>query len=154
MKARIRPRLGAAGGLGTALLLTLAGCGSREQFEYAEVEGKVTLGGKPLCGVNVTFYPDTEGAAQLPYATGKTDDAGTYTLTAMTAKPGALVGRNRAVVSWPARERGGDPDKPPPRPPGPPIPVVYTVVTETPLIVEVKAGPRQTIDLPLQFGGP
>jgi hypothetical protein len=153
MKAPTRPCLGPAGGLGTALLLTLVGCGSREQFEYAEVEGKVTLGAKPLCGVNVTFYPDTEGAAQLPYATGTTDGTGTYTLTAVTAKPGALVGRNRAVVSWPARERS-DPDKPPPRPPGPPIPVIYMVATETPLIVEVKAGPRQTIDLPLQFGGP
>jgi hypothetical protein len=138
----------AAGRLGAFALFALAGCGPSVKIDYAEVEGKVTLDGAPLSGAKVTFYPDSEGPEQLPYATGMTDASGAYTLTAVTGKPGAMVGRNRAVVNWPPRERGG-PDDPPPPPPGPPIPVPYTVAGDTPLLVEVKAGPRQTIDLPL-----
>jgi hypothetical protein len=137
------------GWFGAVALLALAGCAPSTSFEYAEVEGKVTLGGKPLSGVKVAFYPDNEDAQQLPYATGMTDAAGSYTLTAVTGRQGALVGKNRVVVNWPARDRGADPDKAQP-PPGPSIPVLYTVAGQTPLIVEVKAGPRQTIDLPLQ----
>jgi hypothetical protein len=133
-----------------SLLLALAGCSRTPDFDYAEVEGKVTLGGKPLPGVAVTFYPDVQGREQPPYATGSTDSGGAYTLTALTGKPGAVVGKNRVVVQWPQRERSADPNKRPPLPKGPSIPVMYTVAAETPLIVEVKAGARQTIDLPLK----
>jgi hypothetical protein len=138
----------AAGGLGAALLLAVAGC-SGPKLDFAEVEGKVTLAGQPLSGAIVTFYPDSEGTEQLPYATGKTDPSGAYALTNVNGKPGALVGKNRVVVYWPLRERRDDKGPPPP-PPGPPIPVAYTVVSDTPLRVEVKAGGRQTIDLTLQ----
>jgi hypothetical protein len=147
MPARTRRRPAAPARLVAAVaLLALAGCAA-PKFDYAEVEGKVALGGKPLAGVEVTFYPDAEGARQLPYATGTTDATGTYTLTAVTGRPGALVGRNRVVVNWPLPPH--DPDKPPPPPPGPPVPLRYTVADQTPLVVEVKAGPRQTINLPL-----
>jgi hypothetical protein len=149
MPAPTKLRRGATLRLGAAVLLALAGCGPSARIDYAEVEGKVTLDGAPLSGVKVTFYPDSEGAEQLPYATGMTDATGAYALTAVTGRPGAMVGRNRAVVNWPPRERG-DPDKPAPPPPGPPIPVLYTVAGQTPLVVEVKAGPPQTIDLPLR----
>jgi hypothetical protein len=144
------PRRAAAGWLWAILLLTAAGCGPKAKTDFAEVEGKVTLGGKPLSGVKVTFYPDSEAPEQLPYATGSTDAAGVYTLTAVTGRPGALVGKNRVVVNWPPRERSDDPNRPPSPPPGPAIPVQYTVAGQTTLIVEVKAGPKQTIDLPLQ----
>jgi hypothetical protein len=128
-----------------ALLLLAAGCGTKREF--AEVEGTVTLEGKTLTGVEVMFVPDSEEAEQLPFATAKSDDAGRYTLTLHNGKPGALVGRSRVVVFWPRPPRNGD--QPPPPPPGPEIPLPYTAVTETPLIVEVKPGGRQTIDLPL-----
>jgi hypothetical protein len=137
----------AALGIAAAFLAAVAGCGG-PPCTFAEVEGKVTLGGKPLSGVIVTFYPDSEDKQQLPYARGTTDDTGTYTLTAVGGKPGALVGKNRVVVNWPLPERRSD--GPPPPPQSPPIPIPYTVATKTPLLVEVKAGPRQTIDLPLQ----
>jgi hypothetical protein len=150
MRARTSGRRAPAAGLAAALLLALAGC-SGPKWDYAEVEGKVTLGQQPLAGVNVTFYPDSEGAEQLPYATGKTDASGRYALTSVSGKAGALVGKNRVVVNWPLRERRDDRDRgPPPPPPGPPIPLPYTVASQTPLLVEVKAGGRQTIDLPLQ----
>jgi hypothetical protein len=137
----------AAGFLGVVGLLALAGCGGQGAFEYAEVEGKVTLAGKPLSGVEVAFYPDDEGAKQLPYATGKTDGSGNYTLALQGGKPGALVGKNRVVVNWPLPERRDDQKRSPP--PGPPIPTLYTVASETPLLFEVKRGGRQTIDINL-----
>jgi hypothetical protein len=115
-------------------------------LEYAEVEGKVTLGKKPLSGVRVTFYPDSEEAG-LPFATGTTDSSGVYSLTSKGGKPGALVGKNRVVVNWPMQERRRD--MPPPPPLGPPIPLEYTVADQTPIVVEVKDGGRQTIDLNL-----
>jgi hypothetical protein len=129
-----------------AAALLAAGCGP--QYKYAEVGGTVTLDGAPLAGVRVWFYPESEGREQPPYATATTDASGAYKLTAETGKPGALVGQNRVVVNWPLPERPG-PDQPPPPPPGPPIPIPYTQAADTPLVVEVKAGPPQTIDLPL-----
>jgi len=134
---------GATTGLLAAALLTAIGCG--QPRDYAPVEGTVTLAGRPLSGVRVWFYPESEGREQPPYATGTTDAAGLYTLTAETGKPGALVGKNRVVVNWPLPER--DPSKPPPRPPGPPIPILYTQAADTPLTVVVKPGPKQTINV-------
>jgi hypothetical protein len=145
MPAHTRRRAGAAGCFGAVVLLALAGCSP--PLKYAEVEGKVTLGGKSLAGVKVTFYPDTEGAEQLPYSSGMTDGKGLYTLSLQDGKPGAMVGKHRVVVNWPLPERRDDGTRPPP--PGPPIPVEYTVAGDTKLIVEVKEGGRQTIDLPL-----
>lgn len=129
--------------LGAVVLLALTGCGKPQV--YAEVEGKVTLNGQPLPGVHVWFYPEADGNEQPPYATGLTDSQGAYTLTAATGKRGALVGKNRVVVNRPP---GGRSDNPNP-PPGPPIPVAYTQVMDTPLIVEVQPGPKQTINVDL-----
>ena len=159
MRASTRPRRGvvsdhaptrgwvraAARLLGAAAVLTAVGCG--QPHDFAQVAGKVTLDGRPLAGVRIWFYPEAEGREQPPYATGTTDAAGVYKLTAETGAPGALVGKNRVVVNWPLPER--DPNKPPPPPPGPPIPIPYTQAADTPLVVEVKAGPPQTIDVPL-----
>jgi hypothetical protein len=150
MTPRTSPRrTGALQCLGAAILLACVGCGSGKEQKFAEVEGKVTLGGKPLAGVVVRFYPDTNDASQAPYSTGKTDALGHYELTSNTVAAGALVGRQRVVVSWPQPERPANFNDPPPRAPGPPIPVQYTVAHLTPLLVIVKAGQRQPIDLPL-----
>jgi hypothetical protein len=125
-------------------VVVLAGCGG-PNHEFTEVQGTVTLGGKPLPGVKVAFYPDSEDA-EMPYASGLTNENGIYTLARPDGKPGALVGRNVVVVMRPPRDR--NPDAPPP-PQGPAVPVVYSQAAETPLVVEVKAGGPQTIDLPL-----
>ena len=137
----------AAALLGSAALLA-AGC-SGHSVEYAEVQGKVTLGQAPLAGVIVTFYPDGESKESPPYSRGTTDASGMYKLAGLNGKSGAVVGKHRVVVNWPLRERSDDPAKAPPQPHGPPIPIKYTVASDTPLIFEVKAGGPQTIDLPL-----
>ncbi len=131
-------------------LVLLAGC-SGKNFEFAEVEGKVTLNNHPLVGALVKYYPIHEGREQLPVAMGMTDDAGMYNLARQGDKAGALVGPNRVVVAWPSRDMRavlGKDGKPAPAPSAV-IPLEYTTALETPLKVEVKAGGRQNIDLPL-----
>jgi hypothetical protein len=130
-----------AGAMGILTLLTLTSCGGPPN-EFAEVEGKVTLKGKPLAGAMVRFYPLGDEKKQLPYATGMTDGAGFFSLTHGDDEPGALVGSNRVVVSWPSRDmRGALPA------PSQPIPLRYTVADMSPLTVEVKSGGPQTINL-------
>jgi hypothetical protein len=131
------------------LLFGLAGCGPK--LEFAEVSGKVTMNKKPLAGVFVQFYPLSDAKEQLPFATAKTDAQGNYTLMHDGDKPGALVGLNRVVVKWPSRDmRGEGRDGKPLPSPSPAIPVRYTVVTESKLDFEVKAGPPQIIDIRLE----
>src|SRR5262245_34539488 len=86
------------------LMLALTGCNRAPTLEFAEVEGKVTLNGRPLHGVLVRFYPVSDSKEQLPYATGVTDATGYFTLRHGKDKPGALVGTNRVVVDWPSRD--------------------------------------------------
>ena len=131
------------------VFFAVAGCGPK--LEFAEVSGKVTLNKKPVAGVFVQFYPLSDAKEQLPSAIAKTDSQGNYTLTHDGDKPGALVGSNRVVVYWPSRDlRGEGRDGKPLPPPSPAIPVRYTVVTESKLEFEVKAGPPQIIDIRLE----
>jgi len=136
-------------GLGV-LIVCLAGCGG-PALQFAEVEGKVTLNDQPLSGVVVRFYPINDAKEQLPYSTALSDDTGVYRLTSEEGKPGALVGPHQVVVYWPSRdmlgERAADAPAPPPKTP---IPLMYTVASDSPLRVEVNAGARQTINLPLK----
>jgi len=127
------------------ILALLSGCRG-PTYEYANVEGKVTLNGKPLAGVIVNFYPVNESSnIQAPMASGTTDETGIYRLSIDGKQAGAVVGPNVAVVRWPVRDRA----KPPPVP-DVPIPVKYSVVTESPLKFEVKSGSGQTINLALE----
>lgn len=143
-------RRGSVPGLAGLVLALAAGCSGPRQ-EFAEVEGKVTLNGRPLAGAIVRFYPITEQKEQPPYASGITDAAGYYTLTHEGDEPGALVGRNCVVVYWPSRDlRESRGDGPPLPTPSRPIPIRYTVANDTPLTFEVKAGDRQTMDLKLE----
>jgi hypothetical protein len=96
--------------------------------------------------VVVRFYPVTAG---IPFATGKTDATGAYRLSSEGGKDGAAVGKHRVVINWPPRERTDDRERRPLEP-GPLIPLPYTVANDTPLLVEVKSGGEQTIDLPLE----
>lgn len=137
-----------AGWAGVAVLAAVAGgCGGPPAV--AEVDGTVTLGGKPVAGAEVYFYPVVDGGDARPTATALTDDAGRYVLACATGQPGAVVGKHRVAVSYPPPPRGDDPDRPPPRRPAVEIPIQFTVLSTSPLVVEVVAGGRQTIDLKL-----
>jgi hypothetical protein len=144
MKAALT-RLGwrVAGYCVVLLPVALFGCGPK--YEFAEVHGKVSFKHEPVAGMMVRFYPTTDDKVQHPYATGMTDAAGEYTLSRQPNKPGALVGKNRVVVYPPSRDvRGNAPE------PSVSIPIHYASASDSPLIVEVKAGGPNTIDLALE----
>jgi hypothetical protein len=81
-------------GLGFGLLAAaLSGCG--DGLQYAEVEGTVTQGGKPLEKIQVEFHPDGTG----PKSVGVTDAAGKYVLKSEgNGRDGAVVGSHRVVL--------------------------------------------------------
>src|SRR5579871_3906060 len=73
------------------------GCGPA--YRLGEVEGVVTLNGKPLPHLRVQFMPDPEKGTQGPFSTSTTDDNGRYRLICADSRPGAVVGWNRVVVT-------------------------------------------------------
>jgi hypothetical protein len=70
----------------TALLIT--GCGSR----LGKVNGKITVGGVPLSGGAIMFYPENG-----PGAVGTIQSDGTYSLKTGTAE-GAVIGTHKVAV--------------------------------------------------------
>lgn len=77
----------------SAVLLFLCGCGGGPQF--AEVEGTVTQGGKPLKNVRVEYWPAGDG----PKSTAVTDEQGHYALKSEDGRtPGAVTGSHKVVL--------------------------------------------------------
>lgn len=85
-------------------LVALAGCEKGPAGKVTEAEGVVTLDGKTLPGVLVSFFPDPS-LGQVPGSTGRTDDTGHYKLTTADGRPGAVVGRHTVTVRG---ERGDE----------------------------------------------
>jgi hypothetical protein len=126
--------------IGLSLVALLAGCGGPP---LAEVEGTVTLNGKPIDNVRVEFLPDPEQQTTGPRSMGVSDAQGRFKLTCETQKGGAMVGTHRVVITdlkqWEGLSASrADAEKPlkPSRVPG-----RYTNVLKTPFkSIEVKAG--------------
>ncbi len=81
-------------------VLVLAGCGGAphdpNRPKTVPVTGTVTHNGKPVEGATVTFM------AQNPQgrgATGRTDEAGRFTLTTFGANDGAIPGEYRVKIA-------------------------------------------------------
>lgn len=146
MPASTNRALALAAALAAVGVLALPGCGG-SKLAYVPVTGRVTLGGKPLVGVEVAFYPEAPGKDGLPYSQAVTGPDGRYKLTCINKKDGAVVGKHRVTVNWPLPERGDDRPRQPP--PSPTIPPRYAVAQMTPLVKDVPAGGEQTIDLAL-----
>ncbi|MFN5532968.1 MAG: hypothetical protein ACK5F7_20500 [Planctomycetaceae bacterium] len=114
-------------------LLTLVGCGGSDAPPLGQVEGVVTMDGKPLPGVIVVFKPEKGRPA-----TGQTDAEGKYKLTYRAGVPGAKTGPNTVSMEYPI---GGS---------GPAISAKYSTKSE--LKADVKGGSNK-FDFPLQSGG-
>lgn len=137
---------------GVVLLTTLAGC-AQESTPFGEVEGRVTLGDKPLANVLVQFVPDAAQGTKGTHSTAMTDDQGHYVLNCADGRPGAVVGRHIVTIifkeSW--QNRTEDPRDPnaKPRPATPNlVPPRYQSSSTTPERHEVREG-KQVIDLKL-----
>ena len=84
-----------------AAALFAAGCGGDEGPAVHPVTGKLTIGGKAVDGIQITFEPIGEGEA----ASGNTQPDGTYTLfTGVQGRVGAAAGKYKVVLVDP----GGD----------------------------------------------
>jgi hypothetical protein len=128
----------------------LLGC-SKVTQEFAEVDGTVTLNGKPLPNAEVVFMSellDEKGKAN-PASTGYTDDHGRYTLWCGQADTqGAVVGTYRVCVNdiaampLPPLEFGDDPAAARAHRPGPlRVPSKYSSTAQTPFRdVKVTSG--------------
>jgi hypothetical protein len=78
-------------------LLSSAGCGGK--YDLGQVEGTVTLDGKPLAEASVTFSPLNAGA-ESPGSSGITDSNGKYSLSLVVDETsGALVGKHQVVIA-------------------------------------------------------
>lgn len=81
------------------LILTLPSAGCHSEPEFAEVEGVVTLNGKPLSNVEVVFLPDPELGTSGPRAASYTDEHGRYRLRCeRPEKIGTVIGSHRVCI--------------------------------------------------------
>jgi hypothetical protein len=114
------------------LLMLFLGCSRGNQPELGNVHGRVTIDGKPLSGVVVSFQP-IQGGRQ---SSGETDDQGGYELIYLRDIQGAKVGKHRVAV--------GSSDLV--TPPKKRLPARYNA--KTTLEAEVRPGDNE-IDFPL-----
>lgn len=75
--------------------VVLMGCGGTDgpALDLAPAEGTLTIGGAPLPNALVTFHPESGRPA-----TGRTDDAGHFTLMTKEPGDGAAVGNHKVTV--------------------------------------------------------
>ncbi len=82
------------------LVAVTTGCG--DEFQIAPVSGRITVQGKGIKGVFVTFQPIGGGLedAAGPASYAHTDDDGRYELKLITddEEPGAVVGTHRVIL--------------------------------------------------------
>lgn len=98
------------GRLGCVVLLCclLAGCG--KEYEVAPVSGRVTLDGKPMADVGVTFVPlakDKKKPNVGPGSIGKTDAEGRFTLKTVNGEEGAVPAEHVVRMSAASPPVGG-----------------------------------------------
>ena len=111
------------------LAIGFVGCGPNDAPRLAKAKGVVTLNGKPLSNVGITFFPTGAG----PMAIGKTNDKGEFVM--MTTKPGdgACVGTHQVTLG--AAEEGSSEFSSVSQ-----IPKKYELPTTSGLTVDVKDG--------------
>lgn len=139
--------------------LAITGCNSGPEF--GEVEGVITVNGRPMQDAEVVFMPDPEAATVGPTSSGYTDEKGHYQLVTNKGQIGAVIGTHRVCIrdltTLPTppmldaegnRQRGAPAGaKPAARVPR--MSATYSSSHATPLRgVEVKPG-VQTLDFPL-----
>lgn len=116
------------------LMLTV---GCRRRPDLVPVSGRVTLDGKPLEFGGVMFQPDAG-----PSALAAIGPDGRFTLRYRGRADGAVVGRNRVVVTAYESEQPGYRPPPDAEPSAGRclVPEKYTSVSTTDIVVDVRPG--------------
>ncbi len=147
-----RSQRGVVSVVAVVLLTTFVGC-SGSKFEFADVEGSVTLDGQPVPEAKVVYMPmaSSDDGEAGPYSQGITDAEGRYTLSSVEPSPhdGAVVGQHKIVVS--TKRAHLDPDRLDVEIIDSPetIPHQYTYYKRTPLTHEVPSGGTENADIQL-----
>jgi hypothetical protein len=117
-----------------AIAFISLGCSDKgsDQPDLGNVQGTVSLDGKPFVGAIIVFTPE-EGRQ----STGLTDENGKYELEYLHHSKGAVLGRHTIGFAGPTDETLAVP-----------IPAKYAYGTETGIQEEVKAGDN-TLDFSL-----
>jgi hypothetical protein len=127
------------------LVAAMIGCDGKS-YREADVDGVLLIRGKPGNKLQIQFFPDADKQTVGPAAIGRTDEQGRFAMqiiepNASSARPGAVVGWNRVVLSdmqLAASDNGrGVPIRFGPE---------YSTAGTTPLSQEVKEG-KQTIEI-------
>lgn len=122
------------------MAVSLAGCGGRE---FAQVEGTVTMNGKPVEGIEVLFLPDPEKGNKGNTSMGFTGKDGRYQLhNDRDGKDGTVLGVHRVLLidSYANKDPAGLANA------KSRIPTTYAEAAKTPLRdVEIKPG-KQRLD--------
>ncbi len=118
----------------TILALLILGCG-RGGPKTARVSGTITMSGKPLSNVGVTFLPTKKG----PAGVGNTNENGEFTLTTVRRGDGAVIGKHKVTVG--AAEEGQK---------GLSIPDSYGSPHTTKLAADVESGKINTFTFNLE----
>lgn len=79
------------------ILIHLPGCGSRQR-SYVDVEGAVSVDGKPAAGATVMFFPTHSSARYV--STGQVGEDGKFKLVT-EMKQGLPAGNYEVTVIWP-----------------------------------------------------
>lgn len=132
-----------------ALLAALAG-GCSDEPPLAPVSGQITMNGKPLKNVRVDFHPDPDKGTKGKGSTATTDENGNFTLSYDGAKPGAIVGHHRVILTdldpygnvlvGRGDYRTDDPKGPKETPKKSRFGATYSNLAQTPVKEEVKPG--------------
>src|SRR5688572_19493772 len=80
------------------LTAAFTACSKDGSVDVAPVSGKVTLDGKPIGKLIVTFMPADEGT-QMPPSNGTTDSEGRYTLRTSSGQIGAVPGLHNVMIA-------------------------------------------------------
>lgn len=121
-----------------AMILGLClGCGRNSGPELGTVSGTVTLDGKPLPRVNITFVPEAEKGSP---SYGGTDADGKYNLLFTQDRAGAMLGKHRVEIQ--TREPETD-DSGKPIGPAETVQLPKKYLQPGALTAEVKAGANE-----------
>ncbi len=133
-----------------ALAVLFAGC-SKEPYETAPVSGRITLNGKPVANVAITFQPVApEGNINPgPGSHGRTDADGRYTLKLIGKETsGAVVGKHKVrIQNFNTEDTDPGDDRPKVFKPPVPIPAKYNTLEGMDFVV--PAGGTSTADFAL-----
>jgi hypothetical protein len=127
------------------IVVSLGACvsavGCSDSHFNKSVDGVVTLNGKPVPSVRVTFVPIVKEGMFAPSSAGVTDVNGNFTMTADNRKKGAAIAKHKVVIVQGraiTRSREDDVERPETlNEIGEKLPPEYSDLSRTPLEIEV-----------------